>query len=972
MLQRQLLDPLRGCHAGLRRLCVRLQKRPCATSAGARVRVVCSCAYTVKRPITVATVLIAARRSCIGTLLLVLAAVSSLLGVGQRPGALALPAAPAQLFGASAVISAGEEHTCGVLTGGEVQCWGSGGDGQLGNGSLLDRAVPVTVLGIPPAAGVSVSAGGGHSCALLTGGAVRCWGANGYGQLGDGTRTPQSSAVAVSGLGSGVRALATGMHHTCVVMVAGGVKCWGANYYGQLGDNCNTHASLPLDVPGLANIIAISAGNGHTCALNASGGVKCWGQNGSGQLGTGNTTGSLVPVAVTGLASGVSAISAGGAHSCALLSTGAPRCWGNDAQGAVGGGGSADTRLPVPVSGLTGGVSALSAGGQHTCAVTTTGALKCWGDNGFGMLGDNSQINRPAPVDVSGAAGDHALVAAGGNHTCAILLNGSARCWGNNAHGQLGIDSIGNTPTAAGVTGLSDRARTIAAGDHHACAIIANGSIECWGKNDFGQLGDGTRQHAQKPVAVQTTFGPFTAITAGANHTCALASTGTVHCWGANDLGQLGDGTTNVSPTPTTVQGVDDITKFSAGANHSCAVGDALVLKCWGSNSRGQLGNNTVAFSTSPMTIPTLPDTVTGVAAGGEHTCITKFIGSLDSVATAITTFVYCWGSNDSAQFGDGTTISSHLPTYTLNWQGYGDVIAAGDRHSCTLVDFVRPQCWGNNLHGQVGTASFDSPVLSPAFVLGVPGAVQSLDDGGEHSCAITQAGALICWGGNTRGQLGTGSFDDANQAVAVSGLASGVTTVSGGAAFTCARLDTGEARCWGDDTFGQLGNGLAWVLVPRRIAGFVAMPTPTVAPHKSRLYLPVARRDPPPAPTASPTPIPCYQPDAESEPNDSAPQADGPLCSAKTYTGAPDNKDYWAVDLPANASLGVVYQNHTGGNRAFTIFRPDGSDLEYVPDAPANYSNSFSNLPAGRYLIYFNAGSGWNNTPYTLRVNFP
>jgi len=365
-------------------------------------------------------------------------------------------------------------------------------------------SVPVSAATPPPVV-VAVSSGGHHTCSLMAAGGVKCWGSNYYGELGDGTGKDSKTPVGVSRLPSGATAISAGYGHTCALTPGGGVKCWGENGSGQLGDGTTaSYREAPVDVSGLSGeATAIAAGGWHTCAMVAAGGVMCWGDNYYGQLGDGTRTNRHAPVGVSGLASGVASISAGRYHTCALMVTGGVKCWGRNVEGQLGSGGAKRWRTtPAGVTGLTSGVAEVSAGGWHTCALLRLGGLRCWGANSYGQLGDGTTTRRRVPTRVSGLWSGVAAVSAGSWHTCALMDVGAVMCWGNNAYGRLGDGTTTERHAPVDVSHLSSGAADISAGTAHTCALVSGGSVKCWGYNAYGQLGDGSRWGSDTPVDV--------------------------------------------------------------------------------------------------------------------------------------------------------------------------------------------------------------------------------------------------------------------------------------------------------------------------------------------------------------------------------------------------------------------------------------------------------------------------------------
>jgi hypothetical protein len=285
-------------------------------------------------------------------------------------------------------IEVGGLHSC-ALAGDAPLCWGANNLGELGDGTVDDTFEPTAPSGLD--SGIArISAGGHHTCAVTTEGGALCWGLNVNGALGDGTDTARLTPVGVSGLSSGVRAISAGAYHTCAVTVESAAFCWGYNYYGQLGDGTQSDAWTAAPVDGLSSgVVSISAGDNHTCALMQGGGVRCWGARDYGQLGDGKISmfPRSTPVAVGHLPR-VSSLSAGREHTCVVTNAGAARCWGRGDWGQLGDGHRENRPTPVEVDFLSSGVTAISAGGLHSCAVTVTGAALCWGSNTHGQLGN--------------------------------------------------------------------------------------------------------------------------------------------------------------------------------------------------------------------------------------------------------------------------------------------------------------------------------------------------------------------------------------------------------------------------------------------------------------------------------------------------------------------------------------------------------------------------------------------------------
>jgi alpha-tubulin suppressor-like RCC1 family protein len=343
---------------------------------------------------------------------------------------------------ASPRVAAGGAHACAITSSGGAKCWGANDRGQLGDGSNIARSSPVQVAGLTSGVTAIAASHGSFTCALTSAGAVKCWGFNQFGQLGNGSTTDSHIPVSVAGLSSGVSAVAVGDAHACALMTAGGVKCWGSAYL-TFANNQWQNNPTPVDVPAFpGGVTAIATGVGFTCVLTTAGGVKCWGDNHDGELGNGDNAptnlGSGTPVDVSGLTSGVVAIASHWAQTCALTSGGGVKCWGQNHYGELGNGATGFSRIPVDVTGLASGVTAIATGYRESCAVTSSGGVKCWGSNLYSALGDPAIDHSATPLSVPGLASGVRDVTVGQYFACALMLAGGVKCWGNDSDGELG------------------------------------------------------------------------------------------------------------------------------------------------------------------------------------------------------------------------------------------------------------------------------------------------------------------------------------------------------------------------------------------------------------------------------------------------------------------------------------------------------------------------------------------------------
>ena len=342
-------------------------------------------------------------------------------------------------------VNGGNSYNCSIMSDNAIKCWGSNHSGQLGNNSSTKISqTPVSVNGINNAS--QVSPGWAHTCSVLLNNTVMCWGQGIYGNLGYGGISDHLVPVFVSNLRNALQvSVFTG--HSCALLDDGTVKCWGSGSSGQIGDDCSGSSLCNRLTPSIAenitNATQVITGDGLSCALLENGRVKCWGWGNSGRLGNGSESDQSTPQEVMDIATATQ-ISTGGWHSCALLSDKSIKCWGIGSLGRLGNDITSDQYSPVLVKNIDNAIK-VSSGGAFSCALLQDTTVKCWGANDFGQLGNGNYTDQHLPVLVNGIT-NVVQISTGNLHACALLDDNSIKCWGNGSSGQLGNNTLSNSP----------------------------------------------------------------------------------------------------------------------------------------------------------------------------------------------------------------------------------------------------------------------------------------------------------------------------------------------------------------------------------------------------------------------------------------------------------------------------------------------------------------------------------------------
>jgi Raf kinase inhibitor-like YbhB/YbcL family protein len=474
-----------------------------------------------------------------------------------------------------------------------------------------------------------------------------------------------------------------------------------------------TYSTVVVNGSGLA------LGSYHTCTTSWAGGVICWGDNQYLQLGqSAAVTSSSTPVDVPTLSSGVSSISAGDTFSCIVTTTGAVKCWGRNDTGQLGNGNTTNQATPVTVTNLTSGITSATAGANHACALKSDKTVVCWGNNTYGQIGNAASGGNVLTATAVSSLTGVSQIAAGATHTCALIeATGAVKCWGRNQYGQLGDNSITTATSPVSVSGLTSGVAELSGGQFYTCARLAAGGVKCWGRNDYGQLGTGSFTDSLVPVSTTALPAAATKLAVGDRHTCALLNDGAIMCWGSNGAGQLGNGSTQTSQTTSVaVTSVPTgVTAVAAGLDYTCALTSSGGIWCWGTGTSGQLGNNNTSNQWRPVPValgaftPLPTNTPTATITPTPTVTPTATITPTSTITPTATptplTSMSAWtGESNQASAYYGNSVSS---AGDVNGDGYSDVVLGAVYYNNGNTDEGRAYLYHGSASGLSTTAAW-------------------------------------------------------------------------------------------------------------------------------------------------------------------------------------------------------------------------------------------------------------------------
>jgi len=724
-------------------------------------------------------------------------------------------------------LALGYWHSCTIRADDSMWCWGESFYGQLGNGVGGD----VYGYGTPIQTATDnqwkkVSAGKMSTCAIDVNDSLYCW--------GEIQKIIANESLSVAPYvpfkinDDDWYAVSVGTNFVCGIKAGDqSLWCWGINSRGQLGydsDGINTDKPQPVPSDEGQQWHSITSGQSHSCAINSNNKLYCWGDNTDGQIGINSAQLEVNQPTLVAETLDWKYVHAGPHHTCAITQTHELYCWGDNADLQLGTGDLGALRELQPQAVFNDKQwKTVSAGSSSTCGITMDHMLYCWGSNTFSHIGDGTFDNRPDATQIGGD-NNWASIHVAGMHSCGMKFDGSILCWGNNLAGQSGDGSgiryqnraqLQPTPTPS-----ADSLSQIVAGNSFNCGLDESKRLWCWGSNEFGELGLGHNITLLESPQAVTPEKQWTAIFSNESyHSCGILQTdNSLWCWGWNEFGQVAHADTGpykYIDIPYLVDKTRVWLSVGIGHYHTCAIAADRTLWCWGDNFAGKLGQGVMGDG-NPIVVPQqviLPTTMPN-DIDNQWSVVTAGFDHTCGIQFQSQS-LWCWGTDGSGELGNGEGIVGNRALPVLVDSGVWLDVKAGEAHTCAIKSDNTLWCWGSNTAAAIGNGDENIFVVFQPLQIGTSLQWQTLSVGNIHSCAITLDSDLYCWGHNTWGMAGVNSTQSVVATPEQEITQNKWVNVSAGTRHTCAEATDGTQWCWGSNVYSQLGDGTARVSSP-------------------------------------------------------------------------------------------------------------------------------------------------------------